>query len=1272
MIGATLNDRYRIDGELGRGGMGVVYRAHDTRLKRDVAVKVLSAGGLGTEGRARLMNEAQAAAGLNHPHIVAVYDADEATLPSGQTVPFVVMELLDGPTLHQQPPETLEQTLSVTRQLCQALDHAHGHGVIHRDLKPENIMLAGDEGAVKLMDFGLARSVATRLTAEGAIIGTVFYLAPESAMGREVDGRADLYALGVMLYEWAAGRLPFEAADPVSVLTQHLHAPVVPPSAHNPDLRPDLEDLILRLLAKDPARRPASAMMVLEELDGIAAGTTPAPAREVATLERIVRGRLVGREAEVAQARSLWELARVGQGQLLLVSGEPGIGKSRLAREVATLVVASGGRVLEGASYAEGGSPYAPFREILRDAVKRNGQEGLNLPGRALANLLALAPELRSAFPEPAPAQFDLVQLEQGQLHDDLLLLLSQIGGAKPLLILLEDAHWADSGSLALLRYLARNARRLPVLILATYREVEIDQARAFHQLLLDFSREQIGQRIKLGRLDRRGTEALLAVLFDQEITPDFLEGIYRETEGNPFFVEEVCKALVESGQLRFEEGRWHRPSVAELGVPQSIQVAVQARVHALPDGAQEILEQAAVLGREFEYDTLVRAAGAGEDQVIEALEEALSAQLLEEVTNRENETYSFLHALIPTTLVSGLRTLRRRRLHRQAGAALEALRPEAFEALAHHFVEGAETEKGINYLIKAGDRARLFYAHQEAIEAYESALEHLRESDQTERTVHLLMKLGGVYHAAFDFDRSHQAYEEGFILMRKGEAEGPVEDLPPAPHPLRFAGIDPNTLDPILVHGNNDLYIVDQLFSGLVEITPELDVAPDVARRWEVLDGGRRYRFTLREDALWSDGVPVTAGDFEFAWKKALDPATDSDYVRLCYDIKGAEAYHHGENGDPGSLGVRALDDHTLEVELERPTAYFLQALAYLKPVPRHAVERYGQQWSAPDKIVTNGPFILETWQPDERLVLARDPNYRARFPGNIRAVEIPIDLEEEEEISEYTAGRLDLFRVRSGPDHRRMRVRFADEYLTLPFLGISFLAFNPQRPPFNDERVRRAFALALDRVYLSNLVTLGLTTPATGGVVPPGMAGHCPGIALPFDPEQARRLLAEAGYPGGQGLSGLTMFTAGSDDRERVMARQWRQHLGLEIEVQLMPFQELYALVSRRVPHIFTGGWTPFYPDPDDFLRLGIWWKYAGWIDEKYLALLEEARQSTDHNHRLALYQQAERLIVEKVPIVPLYYFRHHYLVKPWVRRTPLSPLLNWHYKEVVIEPH
>ncbi len=782
MIGTLLNERYRLDAELGRGGMGVVYRAHDTVLDRDVAVKVLSAGGLGTEGRGRLLREAQAAAGLNHPNIVSVYDAGEARVPGRADdeglMPFVVMELVGGPALHDRRPDTLEETVAVARQVCAALEHAHDRGIVHRDLKPENILLALDaSGAVttaKLSDFGLARSIATRLSVEGAVVGTVFYLAPELALGQEYDGRADLYALGVTLYELATGRLPFMADDPVAVISQHLHAPPVPPRARDEDIPPALDALILLLLSKDPQERPSSAAEVRRALEAPEILDREAvPARELSVLERIERGRLVGRERELVEARAIWRKASAGEGGVLLVSGEPGIGKTRLVRELCTEVQVAGDRVLVGECYAEGGAPYAPFAQILRRAFRDDAGEDLatSLPGFVLADLLTLAPSLRLQFPDvPANPSLD-PQSEQQRLFENVVACCHSLSERAPLLLVLEDAHWADSGSLALLRHLARRTRRHRVLIVATYREVELDQTRPFQEVLLDLNRERLATRLRLTRLDRGGTHDMLEALFAEEITTEFLEGIYTETEGNPFFVEEVCKALVESGQVYFSGRAWDRLSMEELEIPQGVRVAIQSRVGRMPRDCQEMLRLAAVLGREFEFETLLAATSGDEEELIDGLECASQAQLIQEVSAGQDVTFAFTHALIPSTLAEGVSTLRRRRLHRRAAAAIEGLHPDDYESLAYHYSEAGDDERALTYHVKAGARASAAFANVEAEEHYGAALE-LVEAE--EERADLLWELGRALNRQSKYEEAIEVWREGIAAYQAlGDQDG-------------------------------------------------------------------------------------------------------------------------------------------------------------------------------------------------------------------------------------------------------------------------------------------------------------------------------------------------------------------------------------------------------------------------------------------------------------------------------------------------------------------
>ncbi len=722
---SILNDRYQLGKQLGSGGMGTVYRAHDKTLDRDVAVKVLSASGLGTAGRDRLLNEAQAIAKLSHSNIVSVFDAGEE-----DGYPYIVMEVIEGASLHDHPPEDMQGIVRVAAQVCAALDHAHTHGVVHRDLKPENMLIA-EEGTAKLMDFGIARSVASRMTTEGEIVGTVFYLAPEIAMGQDFDGRADLYSLGVMLYELTTGELPFAQGDPLAVISQHIHASVVPPRAKNEAVPPRLDNLILELMEKSPENRPASAGEVQKMLErGDLLDPEAEGVKEIALVRRIARGRFVGRDQELMDATGLWNKALAGEGQLLLISGEPGIGKTRLIRELSTHVEVTGGRSLIGECESEGGAPYAPFAQIVRKSLRQGAQNGFELPDFVLSDLLELAPELKPYYPDVSPNPKLEPEAEQQRLFENVVAFCQAISEHTPLMLVIDDAHWADSGSLSLLRYLAGRTRNQRTLLAATYREVELDEARPFHEALLELNRKRLGTRLKLKRFDEQQTRDLLAAVFEEEITPDLLEGIFEETEGNPFFIEEVCKALVESGQVFHTENGWDRLSMEEIEIPQSVRVAIQSRVSKFPEEYQDTLNLAAILGREFDYDTLAEASDLDEDTLINALETAEDAQLIEEISGKGGATFSFVHALIPTTLAEGVRTLRRRRLHRRAAQAIAITRPEDFEDLAYHHEEAGDEDQARIYYTKAGERAAAAYANQEAEDHFRAALE-LEPSDE-------------------------------------------------------------------------------------------------------------------------------------------------------------------------------------------------------------------------------------------------------------------------------------------------------------------------------------------------------------------------------------------------------------------------------------------------------------------------------------------------------------------------------------------------------------
>jgi predicted ATPase len=485
-------------------------------------------------------------------------------------------------------------------------------------------------------------------------------------------------------------------------------------------------------MSKNPKDRPRSAeevRLVLENTEVIAAEIEPVD--ELSVLDRIVRGRLVGREKEIAESRRIWRQAQAGEGQLLLISGEPGVGKSRLMREIVTKAEIGNGQAFIGEIQAEGNAPYVAFAQIIRRALSAYPNNGLEISRLVMAELIHIAPELQFDYPDIVPNPSLEPDSERRRLFESMIRFITSLSEKKPLLLVLEDIHWADSGTLALLQFLAQRTREFPVMLLGTYREVELGEALPFYETLLDLNRRSIGKRLRLERLDQTKTQELLSVLFADEITPEFLDGIYNETEGNPFFIEEVCKALVESGDLYFVDGEWHRPDMTDMTIPQSIRVAVQSRLNKLSRDLQEILLNAAVIGREFDFEILLQICGKEEDILIDGLEEAIKAQLIEEREDGIVECFWFLHALIPAALRESLSGLRRTRLHRKVAQAIERIQPEAYQRLAYHWGEGGDEEKGLAYMIKAANQARQAYASEDAIRLYSEALALLPEESE-------------------------------------------------------------------------------------------------------------------------------------------------------------------------------------------------------------------------------------------------------------------------------------------------------------------------------------------------------------------------------------------------------------------------------------------------------------------------------------------------------------------------------------------------------------
>jgi len=841
--GALGGGRYRIERFLGEGGRKRVFLAQDSRLDRPVAIAVIKTEGLDEAGLARVRREGQAMARLgDHPNIVTVFDIGE---DDGTT--FLVCQYMGGGSVEDLIERSegkglgVEDSVRIATQIASALDHAHTRGVVHRDVKPGNVWLA-DDGSARLGDFGLAVALdRSRLTAEGMMLGTVAYMAPEQALGRQPDARSDLYSLGAMLYEMLTGRPPFLGDEAVAVISQHIGTAAVAPTWHNPDVPPALERLVLTMLAKDPEARPAAAAIVVDALAQAAsapsATTASIDARQANPLDRLAGGVFVGREREMDELRGGLDDTLSGHGRLLLLMGEPGIGKTRMTEELGTWAKLRGAQVLVGRCYeGEGAPPYWPWVQVIRSYIHdRDAEAIVSVMGQGAADIAQVVSDVRERIPNLAePPQLDPEQA-RFRLFDSISMFLRSASRGQPLVVVLDDLHWADKPSLLLLQFLAREIRSSRLLILATYRDVELRRQHPLAQTLAELAREQISSRIVLRGLTEQDIARYIEMTAGTPAPADLVRTVFRETEGNPFFVSEIVRLLASEGRLEQPTaGSW------SISIPQSVREVVGRRLDQLSEPSNALLQIASVVGREFALGVVQAASELDGVSITEAIDEAVAARVVAEAA-RSLDRYTFSHALIRETLYEEIPTTRRVGLHRKIGEVLEMLYENAPEPhlaeLAYHFLEaapGGDVSKAVAYAERAASRAMSQLAYEEATKHYQMALEalDLAPADPSRRC-QLLLDWGEASRRAGDIESARSCFFHAADLarstgdarslaaaaigLRAGASFGSVDD--------RRAAILEEALDAV---GESDSALRSRL---LAELARTIYFGPDAAR---------------------------------------------------------------------------------------------------------------------------------------------------------------------------------------------------------------------------------------------------------------------------------------------------------------------------------------------------------------------------------------------------------------------------------------------------------
>ena len=887
--GTTLGP-YEILSPIGAGGMGEVYKARDTRLDRTVAIKVLPEHVANDPDlKQRFEREAKTISSLNHPHICTLHD-----IGSQDGIDFLVMEYLDGETVAQRLEKgalPLDQALKVAIEIADALDKAHRQGITHRDLKPGNIMLT--KAGAKLLDFGLAKlkpaeaaggltalpTQSAGLTVQGTILGTIQYMAPEQLEGKEADARADIFAFGILLYEMLAGVHPFQRTSQSGTIAAILRDTPAPVSQYAKDAPETARVTLDRLLAKEPPQRYQSFGEVRTDLRQVlqeASGLTPLPPTAPATTYTTGgRTPFVGRESEREEARRLLDQAVAGQGGVLLLGGEPGIGKTRLAEEILADAKQRGCLALTGRCYeTEGTPPFIPwvemverFASIVPHAAFR---EAL---GDAAPEVAKLVPELRRMFPDiPAPIELPPEQ-QRRYLFNSFLEFFKRGTRVTPQVVLIDDLHWADDSTLLLLQHVAQHASDMPLLIVGTYRDVDLDVARPFAKTLEGFTRQRLAHKVALRRLPDTGVREMLQALSGKAPPAQLVTAVFAETEGNPFFVEEVFQHLSEEGRLFDADGTWRADlRVEDLDVPEGIRLVIGRRVERLSQESRRVLTTAAVVGRSFDLNLLEALGDAEGDTLLTALEEAEAAKLILTVSSGREVRWEFAHGLIRQTLEASLSLMRRQRVHLRVAEAMERVYGDRVERhasdVAQHLYQAgvaADPDKTVRFLTLGGDQALDAGAFDEALRQFTDALSIQEEREGDQRVLaDLHYKKGQALRSAGRpadaVDAWHEALSR-FAALHDGEA------IARAAYSSWYA----------LVWDGN-------LSAARQELERGLDLVGDDASAW------RCQLLALSAQALGAEGRVGGAGLIE----QALPLAEDIGDERLLGVVLLSKAWHH------------------------------------------------------------------------------------------------------------------------------------------------------------------------------------------------------------------------------------------------------------------------------------------------------------------------------------------------------------------------------------------
>ncbi len=497
--------------------------------------------------------------------------------------------------------------------------------------------------------------------------------------------------------------------------------------------------------------------------------------------------------------------------------------------------------------------------------------------------------------------------------------------------------------------------------------------------------------------------------------------------------------------------------------------------------------------------------------------------------------------------------------------------------------------------------------------------------------------------------------------------------------------GSEPQGLDPHVVTGVPENHLIRALFEGLAVKNPyTLEPEPGVAESWDFSEDGRIITFHLNPRAKWSNGDPMTAQDYVWSWQRALNPAMGNLYAYMLFPVKNAKAYATGDLADPEQLGVKALDKLTLQVTLNEPTPYFIQLMDHYSTfaVHRPTIEKFGKstdrftKWTRVENMVSNGAFKLSQWRLNRRIVMEKSTTYWDADKVKLNGI---VFYPTENIVSEermFRAGQLHYTQViplEKIPVYQAME---NTPYVQAPYLGTYFFLINTKVPPVDDVRVRQALSMAVDRDTLAATVMQKSVYPAYS-ITPPGALGYKPPKVFGYDLEKARALLAEAGYPNGEGWPGLEITYNTSESHRKIavaLQQMWKEALDIEVTIANQEWKVYLDSVTQMNFQVARRGWIGDYVDPNNFLDLyltGGGNNNTGFADPHYDDLiLRKAPQAKSREERFAIFTEAETMLMKEMPIIPVYTYTSKHLINPSVRGVPSNLMDSINFKYVWLD--